>query len=165
MENRRTTIIALLVSCCALLAAALVVFKSQSYQRDHLAQIEVSKLGGTYTLQSAALLRDTGSLPSSFSRMIANPITEVDLSITSWPREKETIPPVTDNDMKVLVSLNHLRRLSLRGMPITDAAVDQLTRFQSLNHLDVRGTQISAQGLSRLKKALRYCEVVAENAG
>ena len=147
------------------LAAAFSVFKWQSYQRDHLAQIEVSKLGGTYTLHSAAQVRDGGPLPSSYSRAIANPITEVDLSITSWPREKATIPPVTDNDIKVIVSLNQLQRLSLRGMPITDAAVDQLTRFQNLQYLDVRQTQISAQGLSRLKEALPSCEVVADHAG
>ncbi len=165
MERRKPTIIALLISCCVLLVVVLAVFKWHSYQQDYLAQIEVSKLGGTYTRQSAALLRDTGLLPSSISRTIANPITEVDLSITSWPRENATIPSVTDSDIKVIVSLNHLQRLSLRGMPVTDEAVDQLARFRSLKHLDVRETRISEQGLSRLKAALPSCEVVAENAG
>lgn len=33
-----------------------------------------------------------------------------------------------------------------------DAAVDQLTQLENLKHLDVRETQISAQGLLRLKE-------------
>jgi|GEM_PF-2581941 len=174
MENRTTKIIALLVSCCVLLVVSLVAFKWHSYQRDQLALTEVGKLGGTYTLESAALIRDTGSSPSSFSRTRfavltqiagANPITEVDLSITSWPREEETFPLMTDNDIKVIASLSRLQRLSLRGMPITDAVVNQLARFQNLKHLDVRETQISTQGLARLKAALPSCEVVAGDAG
>jgi len=96
---------------------------------------------------------------------IANPITEVDLSITSWPREKATFPPVTDNDLVVIASLNHLQRLTLRGMPITDGAIDQLACFRSLKELDVRETRISETGISRLKAALPSCEIVAEDAG
>jgi len=173
MENRTTKIIALLVSCCVLLVVSLVAFKWHSYQRDQLALTEVGKLGGTYTLESAALIRDTGSSPSSFSRTRfavltqiagANPITEVDLSITSWPREEETFPLMTDNDIKVIASLSRLQRLSLRGMPVTDAVVNQLTRFQNLKYLDVRETQISTHGLSRLKAALPSCQVFAGDA-
>jgi hypothetical protein len=128
------------LSLCLLRARhnAFAAHKWDSYQQDYTASTELSKFGETHTLRSAARLRDTGSPPTFLDELkITNPITEVDLSITSWPRENKTFPLVTDNDVGKIECLNPLERLSLRGMPITDAAIDQLRRFRNLKHLDV----------------------------
>lgn len=165
MNIRTSSIIALLYSCCVLSFIAFAMFTWHSYRQNHFAEVELGKLGGTFTVRSAARLRDTGSPPSFFEElMIANPTTEVNLSMTSWPREKETFPLVTDNDLGVIAGLTHVQRLTLRGMPISDAAIKQLARLKNLKRLDVRETQFSAEGLSRLKEAMPSCEVVADDA-
>jgi hypothetical protein len=166
MDSRWPKILAALCATCLAVVIAFAAYKWRSYNEDYRASIELSKLGGTHTLRSAARLRDTGSRPTFLDELkITNPITEVDLSMTSWPRENATFPPVTDKDIGVIECLKHLERLSLRGMPITDAAIHQLERFRYLKYLDVRETQISEQGLSSLKEALPSCEVVADHKG
>ena len=162
----RTTIIALL-SCCLLFVVVFGVVEWRSYQQHQFASAELGRFGGTHTRQSAARLRDEGIPPTFLElKMIANPITEVNLSIYAWPREEGwgragqgAFPLVTDYDLGFIEGLNHLQRLTLRGMPITDAAIKQLSRLKNLKRLDVRDTEISAEGLSRLKVALPACEV------
>jgi len=78
--------------------------------------------------------------------VLANPVTEADLSMTSWSGEQTAIPSVTDNDIRGIAALKELQRLSLRGMPVTDDCVDQLSQFRRLKHLDVWDTQFPNRG-------------------
>jgi len=167
MTHQNKTVYVLILPASILIIAAFAILKWQSMRQDHFVQVEVSNLGGTYTLQSAGLPGGASIFPSAFYKMIGNPIAEIDLSINSWPRLESItpIPPVHDKDLRVISSLKQLSRLSLRGMPITDTSVNQLVQFKNLKQLDIRDTQISEQGWSRLQVALPACEVVIDPAG
>jgi hypothetical protein len=67
---------------------------------------------------------------------------------------------VTDAGIKQLVRQRLLRELDLRRCPgVTDASVDELAKFELLWTLHVGDTQISPQGVARLKRALPHCNV------
>ena len=64
---------------------------------------------------------------------------------------------VTDKGIRsgILQKMTHLKRLNLRGLKqITDAALEDLVRFDHLAHIGIRETKISADGVERMKKAM-----------
>jgi serine/threonine protein kinase len=50
--------------------------------------------------------------------------------------------------------------LSLAGTRVTDAALDQLKRFQKLTLLNVKETKMTAKGVADLSKALPMCKIL-----
>lgn len=163
MKHRKRAIEICLFAGC--LVAALSVTAKIWYSRkmQHTARVELSRFGGTYTLASAQRIRDTGRATNVISRFLNNPITEVDLSVDAWPRKEPGKPGhfslVTDDEFHKLNLSHRLRRLSLRGMPITDASVDSISRLATLRHLDIRDTQISATGAQQLEDVLPNCKI------
>lgn len=67
---------------------------------------------------------------------------------------------VTDRGLVELVQLRGLKYLSLNGLPISDAGVDSLCRMSTLTELEVVQTDISSEGLQRLRDALPDCTIV-----
>ncbi len=147
----------------------------------HTAKLAVSRLGGTYT-QTGPRFPNTGYIACLVSNILGSPIVEVDLSVDAWPRSDPNClkPPeegllpvgtkltpdkiqfalVTDADVEVLLSmLPDLEKLNLRGMPITDRAVDILVYRTKLQRLDVSETQVSDSGMQQLREALPNCEM------
>jgi hypothetical protein len=64
-----------------------------------------------------------------------------------------------DKHVAQLAALTSLRQLVLHSSKITDDSVEHLAKLKNLELLDVSGTQISLQGLDKLKSALPKCEV------
>jgi hypothetical protein len=159
MSNRRVLLIFLFTGGLLLGVFAVSIWTARSM--DHRAILEISKLGGTFSVRSAVRLRATGVLPSLLEEYLWNPVTEVNLSTESWPRQGTWFPPVTDHDIKRLNLPRNLKTLSLRGMPITDAAIEQLSKHRNLKHFDLRETRITRVGISRLKTALPSCVIIS----
>ena len=55
--------------------------------------------------------------------------------------------------------LTRLEWLGLEGTPITDAAVERLTKLQRLEGLVVVGTKLTPAGIERLGRALPNCKI------
>jgi serine/threonine protein kinase len=68
---------------------------------------------------------------------------------------------VTDAGVKNFAKLSQLRRLDLSNTAITDKSIDSLAQMKHLRSLFISSTRLSADGLSRLKKALPECEITA----
>jgi hypothetical protein len=58
-----------------------------------------------------------------------------------------------DELMRLATSLPELRRLSLCGLPISDASIDRLIPLRQLARLDLAGTEVSFAGAERLADA------------
>ena len=65
---------------------------------------------------------------------------------------------VTDDGLKALAALPHLRRLELNRAPVTDAGLAHLSKMTELRELSLKGTRITDDGLKHLAalKNLRY---------
>ncbi len=66
-----------------------------------------------------------------------------------WSRGCERLQSVAS-----LESLKVLRILSLRNTRISDASIEQLARYKSLEEVDVSCTQMSANGIKRLRELM-----------
>lgn len=64
-----------------------------------------------------------------------------------------------DGDLAALSRLGQLETLDLSSTLISDASVDALAGLQTLRSLDVSFTRITADGASRLRRALPGCSV------
>ena len=64
---------------------------------------------------------------------------------------------VGNEDLRLLADFESIERLSLVGTQVTNAAVPQLKQFTRLRFLDVSGTEITAEGIAELQKALPNC--------
>lgn len=159
MSNQRLMLIALFV--IGLLLGVTGGSLWMSRVMDHRVRLEVSRLGGTYSTSSAVKLRDTGVAASWLRTFLSNPVAELDLSLTARPRKKSVYPLVTDKELVILNSARNLQTLTLRGMPVTDAAVEPLSKCLRLRNLDVRETKITAKGIAELKSALPDCQVLS----
>lgn len=74
--------------------------------------------------------------------------------------------PVTDRGIPKLASLVNLEWIHLGGTGITDACLDDLAQLKSLKELIVTKTEITEQGVAKLRAALPECTVrdnVSEN--
>ncbi len=67
---------------------------------------------------------------------------------------------ITDAAMPVISQLSKLERLNLFGVPITDASVDHLLALPHLKKVYLWKTQLSEDGLAKIKESLPECEVV-----
>ena len=61
--------------------------------------------------------------------------------------------PVTDKGIKQLTGLGNLTRLGLAETQISDAAIDSLIEIKYLENVDLSGTRTTAEGRARLIKA------------
>jgi serine/threonine protein kinase/Leucine-rich repeat (LRR) protein len=62
-------------------------------------------------------------------------------------------------------TLTKLERLSLSGCTFSDAGLKPLAGMSNLTHLDLTGTQVTADGVAALQKALPKCKIVSGPAG
>jgi hypothetical protein len=58
---------------------------------------------------------------------------------------------ISDDDLKVLKPLRHLRKLDLEETPITDEGLKHLSHLTSLEHLDLEETRVTDAGMVHLK--------------
>ena len=69
-------------------------------------------------------------------------------------------PNITDAGLKHLRGLTNLREVSLFNIPhVTDAGLQHLMRLTSLESLDLYDTQVTPEGVERLKRALPECKI------
>jgi hypothetical protein len=57
-------------------------------------------------------------------------------------------------------ALTKLERLSLAGCPFSDAGLKHLAGLSNVKHLDLTGTQVIADGVAALQKALPKCQIL-----
>ncbi|MCS6865845.1 MAG: hypothetical protein RMJ56_03350 [Gemmataceae bacterium] len=57
---------------------------------------------------------------------------------------------ISDDDLKVLKPLRHLRKLDLEETPITDAGLKHLGELTSLEYLDLEETRVTDAGMEHL---------------
>ena len=67
---------------------------------------------------------------------------------------------VGNEDLRLLADFESIERLSLVGTQVTNAAVPHLKQFTRLRVLDVSGTEITAEGIAELQKALPKCTII-----
>jgi hypothetical protein len=58
---------------------------------------------------------------------------------------------ISDDDLKLLKPLRHLRKLDLEETPITDEGLKHLSGLTSLEHLDLEETRVTDAGMDHLK--------------
>ncbi|HJT36679.1 MAG TPA: hypothetical protein VJ783_31945 [Pirellulales bacterium] len=58
--------------------------------------------------------------------------------------------PPSDDDLRLLAQLTHLRRLSLAGLAVDDPYLHKLSQLESLEELDLHATAITDRGLEQL---------------
>jgi len=66
---------------------------------------------------------------------------------------------VTDEALRPLEMLHRLKWLSLKGTAITDQGIEIITKFRSLTSLNTSQTQVTQDGVLRLKAALPDCSI------
>ncbi|MEQ8788985.1 MAG: hypothetical protein RIC55_21920 [Pirellulaceae bacterium] len=62
---------------------------------------------------------------------------------------------VTDEGVKQLAELENLRELRLSNTAVTDAAIESLAKLKGLKSVWLDGTKVTADGVARLRDALR----------
>uniref|UniRef100_Q026S1 Leucine Rich repeats (2 copies) n=1 Tax=Solibacter usitatus (strain Ellin6076) TaxID=234267 RepID=Q026S1_SOLUE len=67
---------------------------------------------------------------------------------------------ITDEGVRALAGLQQLQVLWLTRSRVSDASIEVLSQFTGLRELNVNYTEITAQGLARLKLALPECRLV-----
>jgi hypothetical protein len=70
-----------------------------------------------------------------------------------------------DDDLQLIAQWPGLSKLSLCGMPITDAGLEYLKDVQTLRDLDLRVTQVTAEGVKKLKRELPHCKIESQFDG
>lgn len=134
---------------------------------EHKGTIEVSKLGGTYGMESAVQLRKTGKRPSWLHRRVLNRVSQIDLSADSWSRAKRLkegtkVPDVTDSELKVLLLFVRLNKVDLHGSQIGDGCFDVLSQLKSLEELNLKDTDVSASVIDKLRDTLPNCKIIVD---
>lgn len=66
---------------------------------------------------------------------------------------------ITDAGLEALAPLANLARLHLNDTAISDAAIPTLERMAGLRELRLGGSKITRDGLLRLRRALRNCQI------
>jgi hypothetical protein len=100
-------------------------------------RLEVLDLSGDITDQSAELL---GSLKD---------LTHLRLSDTQ----------IANQTIRQVSRLRHIQSLDLHGTAVNDNCIDDLCQMSSLADLDVGNTQITTDGVARLKRQLPRCKI------
>jgi serine/threonine protein kinase len=70
---------------------------------------------------------------------------------------------ITNSGVIFLSKITTLRTLNLNGTKITDQAVDALSQMPRLEQLDVSKTSLSTAAVSRLRKELPRCDILAND--
>jgi hypothetical protein len=78
------------------------------------------------------------------------------------PSRKIELPPVTDVGLEQLRDLTQLEHLCLESECLSDDCIVHLVKFPQLKRLTLFNSQISQQGLARLKDALPKCKIRIE---
>jgi hypothetical protein len=68
-------------------------------------------------------------------------------------------PDVTDDGLESFADLRKLQVLEIKYAPVSDQAVRHLAQLTQLKVLQLRDTDVTADGLARLKDALPNCDV------
>jgi Leucine Rich repeat len=68
---------------------------------------------------------------------------------------------VTDAGLAHLKPLKKLRELDLKGAPVGDAGLDHISELKRLRKLTVVNTQVSAEGVARLRRSLPWCRILS----
>lgn len=66
---------------------------------------------------------------------------------------------ISDDEVKLLLSLKHLKELGIMSRQLTDKAIEYLLPLTTLHKLYLFETQISANGFARLRSGLTNCEI------
>ncbi|MEM9660521.1 MAG: hypothetical protein AAF961_19320, partial [Planctomycetota bacterium] len=143
---------------------AIVVRWHVAQQGERHAQRALGTFGGTFSMQSAVVLRETGVPANPLWSTFSNYVAEVDLSVDAWPiaaagRNDRTYAKVTDEALPLLAGFAHLRVLDLHGQDVTDQGVIHLRRLRHLRRLNISGTQLSRAAVEELRSSLPECEV------
>ena len=69
---------------------------------------------------------------------------------------------VDDESLEFLVGANQILVLYLRRLPITDDAIETILRFPKLRRLYITETEISPEGVGRLKRGLPFARVITD---
>ena len=73
---------------------------------------------------------------------------------------------ITDEGVLNLQAVKSLGRLYLKDTQITDAGLGHFAKIERLHVLDLTGTQVTAEGIAKLKEALPRCNITWDgNAG
>jgi Leucine-rich repeat (LRR) protein len=68
--------------------------------------------------------------------------------------------PISDGALKYLEPLTNLEELDVGGVTrITDAGILHICKLTNLSKLNLEGTQVTAEGVLRLRRSLRKCKV------
>jgi hypothetical protein len=66
----------------------------------------------------------------------------------------------TDDDVKELVKLKRMNKLTISGTKFTDVGLEQLTALTNLKILNLNSTGVTQAGVGGLQKALPQCKIV-----
>jgi Leucine-rich repeat (LRR) protein len=130
-------------------------------QLCRLKQLKVLRLGGSQitdaTLQAIRGFASLGSLTMDDASI-------TDVGISELPARLEEIQlsrcsGVSDEGLQRLGELKHLRRLSVRDMPITGGGLKPLSARRQLTSLKVRGTMIGNEFISCLHECTNMREL------
>jgi len=109
-------------------------------QKDHVARSD--DLAGTKF--EHPIMRSTGT---PFERQLLNQLALFDEAhVLQLPNSL-----ITDDELKTLTSLTHLRELNISGSLVTDEGLEALTAFPELEELDISLTKVRGPGLRHLK--------------
>jgi len=78
-------------------------------------------------------------------------------SLTNLERLDIYTTKIDDPGLGFLAGMRKLRRLGLHYVPCDDTAVENISRLQNLERLELTGTEISKEGMDRLRAALPGC--------
>lgn len=135
----------LLVPVVALFAAS-VASELHEFRREQAAWSELSALGARRSGMSSKR-RQWGA------RLLGPLLTDMDRTTgvrLGFYTPRQLSPAELERSLELLRSVPRLRELSLRGLPITSAQLQQLSGFPELTHLDLQDTAISDAGLETL---------------
>jgi hypothetical protein len=133
-------------------------------QREHRGRVEISKLGGTYSMNSAIRSQQTGRVPGWIFRTFRNHVAHVDLSQDAWPIAErraagQKVSSVVDSDLAVLHWFTRLRSLDLHGSDVGDGGVQSLEKLRHLEELDLADTKMTETGVAKLRSVLPGCRI------
>ena len=66
---------------------------------------------------------------------------------------------ITSESLSQITHLEHLKILKLQESPIDDMAVEYITQLKELSELNVGKTEMSVDGVERIRTALPGCKI------
>ncbi len=150
-------------------AAAFVlpsVAEQRTKQREELAAA-VDRLGGIapnyyFPDDDVWWERAATSVVVSFSHLDGVIFGRVDTDLECVKPYTKHLEKIDDAELQRLAkfpAMAYVESLGLAGTAVTDASVECLTGFSKLRYLDIGFTKISAEGITRLRRALPRCDI------